>query len=169
VEPTINSAVTLLAVLHVGVLGSFAALILGLPDGVGILIGVVLAVVANDVGALAVGQTVGRAPLAPDISPNKTLEGLLGGGIASVVVSLLFLAGIGHLTPWDGRSALLLGLVVAVAAPLGDLCESMLKRDLGIKDMGGFLPGHGGVLDRFDALLFALPAAWFLCLVLDLA
>jgi phosphatidate cytidylyltransferase len=90
-----------------------------------------------------------------------------GGALASVVVSVVVLGMIG-LAPWDAGSALALGLVVSVVAPIGDLCESMIKRDLGVKDMGSVLPGHGGLLDRFDAMLFALPAAYYLCRVLDL-
>ena len=167
VAPTLNTAMTVLGVAYVGVFGAYAALLLAGPDGVGAFIGVVLAVVANDVGALAVGSKFGRHPLAPSISPRKTWEGAAGGAAASVVASVVVLAMIG-LAPWDGGSALALGLLVAVVAPIGDLCESMIKRDLGIKDMGSVLPGHGGLLDRFDALLFALPAAYYLCRVLDL-
>jgi phosphatidate cytidylyltransferase len=75
---------------------------------------------------------------------------------------------VGRIHPWDGGSGLALGALVAVAALLGDLSESLLKRDLGIKDFGSVLPGHGGVLDRFDSLLFCLPVAWFLALHLDI-
>jgi phosphatidate cytidylyltransferase len=166
--PTMNVAVTVFGIAYVGLLGSFAALILTFPDdhGIGVLLGVVLAVAANDIGAFFVGRQAGRSPLAPDISPNKTWEGLIGGAVASVAVSWVVLGVIG-IHPWDGGSALALGLVVAVVAPLGDLCESMLKRDLGVKDMGSVLPGHGGLLDRFDGLLFALPAAYYLCRLLD--
>jgi CDP-diglyceride synthetase len=167
VAPTLNTALTVLGVGYVGLFGAYAALLLAGPDGVGAFIGVVLAVVANDVGALAVGSKIGRHPLAPAISPRKTWEGLAGGAVASVVVSVVVLGMIG-IAPWDAGSALALGLVVAVVAPIGDLCESMIKRDLGVKDMGSVLPGHGGLLDRFDALLFALPAAYYLCRVLDL-
>jgi phosphatidate cytidylyltransferase len=74
---------------------------------------------------------------------------------------------VGSISPWGRFSALALGVVVAVMAPLGDLCESLLKRDLGVKDLGGLLPGHGGVLDRFDAMLFALPAVYYLIKLLD--
>ncbi|HVM54287.1 MAG TPA: phosphatidate cytidylyltransferase [Acidimicrobiales bacterium] len=170
-NPTMNAAVTLLGIAYVGLLGAYAALILRVPDGRGdgrgILIGVIVAVVANDVGAFVIGRQAGRAPLAPTISPHKTVEGTIGGALAGILVSFLVLGIIG-VTPWDGGSALALGLVVAVMAPLGDLAESMIKRDLGVKDMGTVLPGHGGILDRFDALLFCLPATYYLARVLDL-
>jgi CDP-diglyceride synthetase len=167
VAPSLNTALTVLGVAYVGLFGSYAALLLAGPDGVGAFLGVVLAVVANDVGALVVGSKLGRHPLAPAISPRKTWEGLAGGALASVLVSVILLGLIG-LAPWDTGSAFALGLLVAVVAPIGDLCESMIKRDLGVKDMGSVLPGHGGLLDRFDAMLFALPAAYYLCRVLDL-
>ncbi len=124
------------------------------------LLGIVLCVIAADAVGYFVGTNIGKTPLSPRISPNKTLEGLLGGLLGSVVVGILvsFIidawSGIGH--------GILLGLVVGVMGPFGDLSESMLKRDLGIKDFGTVLPGHGGVLDRFDAMLFCLPAGWFL-------
>ena len=89
------------------------------------------------------------------------------GGLASILVSFLVLGIIG-IAPWDSGSAIALGALVAVVAPLGDLSESMLKRDLGVKDMGAVLPGHGGLLDRFDALLFCLPATYYLCRFLEL-
>jgi phosphatidate cytidylyltransferase len=167
-DATMNAGVTLLAILQVGFLGSFAGLILAMPNGIGVLIGVILATAANDVGALVVGQQVGRAPVAPDVSPNKTVEGVFGGAVASIAVSVLIL-GIVGVHPWDTGAAAALGLAVAFAAPLGDLAESMIKRDLGIKDMGAVLPGHGGLFDRFDGLLFALPVAYALCRVLDIA
>ena len=100
------------------------------------------------------------------ISPNKTLEGLVAGMAGSLVIAFAL---VGIITPWDRWSALALGAVVAVLAPLGDLCESMLKRDLGVKDFGGLLPGHGGVLDRFDAILFSLPAVYYLVRLLEVA
>ena len=169
--PTMNAAVTVFGVVYVGLLGAYAALILRVPDGGGdgrgIFIGVVVAVVANDIGALVIGRQAGRAPLAPTISPNKTIEGTIGGGVVTVIVSFLVLGLVG-IAPWDSGSAIALGLVVALMAPLGDLCESMIKRDLGLKDMGTVLPGHGGLLDRFDALLFCLPATYYLCRLLDI-
>ncbi len=165
-QPVLNIGVTVFGVAYVGLLGSFAALMLRFPNGKGVIAGVVLVTVANDVGALLIGRSLGRAPFAASISPNKTIEGLIGGALASVFVSWLVLDVIG-LAPWGTKSALLLGLVVAVAAPLGDLCESMLKRDLDVKDLSTTLPGHGGLLDRFDALLFVLPAAYYLCRLLE--
>jgi phosphatidate cytidylyltransferase len=163
-------AATVMAFLWTGVLGSYAALLLGIDKhghtGVAFLLGAVIATAANDIGAFFVGSRMGSKPLAPEISPNKTLEGLIGGGVAAVLASLLILKFIPGVHPWDGGKAIWLGLVVAVVAPLGDLAESMIKRDLGLKDMGNLLPGHGGVLDRFDAMLFVLPATYYLLRVL---
>lgn len=169
-DPTLNAGLTLVTVTYVGLFGSFAALMLRLPDGTGILLGTAVAVVANDVGALFAGRRFGRSTIAPDISPNKTVEGALGGALASIVVSFVVLDLIG-LEPWDakGGSALALGLLVAVLAPVGDLVESMVKRDLDVKDMGAILPGHGGLIDRFDAVLFVLPAAYYLVRLLEIA
>ena len=161
-RPMVNAAVTLLGYTYIGVLGGFAGLLLAYPDGLGMLIGLVLCAVAYDIVGYLVGSRMGRRALAPEVSPNKTVEGLVAGMAASVfmgaVISQLF-----GLHPWnDFSNGLLLGLVVAIFAPLGDLCESMLKRDLGLKDFGTLLPGHGGVLDRFDAMLFCLPAVYYL-------
>ena len=102
--------------------------------------------------------------MAPSYSPSKTWEGAIAGGIAALVAGAV----IGHqLSPWGGlRHGLELGLVVAVVAPIGDLVQSMLKRDLGVKDAGTLLPGHGGLLDRFDSLFFVLPAVYFLAIAL---
>jgi len=163
-RPVANVAATITGFAYVGLLGSFASLLLTHEDGIGLIWGAVLGTVAYDVGGLFFGSQMGRTPIAPGISPNKTLEGLAGGMTAAVVVSAIVMA---RVHPWDGGSALALGLVVALAAPLGDLCESMLKRDLGIKDMSSVLPGHGGLLDRFDALLFVLPAVYYLARVLE--
>jgi CDP-diglyceride synthetase len=163
-RPAPGVASTFLAFGYVGIMGGFAGLILGLPDGIGLLLGVVLCCVAYDIGGYLAGSRFGRRHIAPSISPNKTVEGLLAGMAASVVVGFILVGGI---SPWGRFSALALGVVVAVLAPLGDLCESLLKRDLGVKDLGGLLPGHGGVLDRFDAMLFALPAVYYLIKLLD--
>jgi CDP-diglyceride synthetase len=161
---------TLLGFGWVAVLGSFAAL-MAAPSvyphrhGLAFLLGAVVATVAADVGALAVGSWVGRHPLAPHVSPNKTWEGWIGGAVLSVAASVAIT---GHVHPWTPAKAAVLGVVVAVLAPVGDLCESLVKRDLGVKDLGSLLPGHGGVVDRVDALLFVLPATYYLVRVLHL-
>jgi phosphatidate cytidylyltransferase len=160
-----NMGITVLGVMYVGFLGSFAALLLRQPNGSGLLFGAILVTVAADIGGLFVGQRMGRSPLTA-ASPNKTVEGFVGGIVAAVVVSCLVL-GVGGWFPWEFMDALILGVVGGIMAPLGDLCESRLKRDLGLKDMGTILPGHGGVLDRFDGMLFVLPATYAVVLLLE--
>ncbi len=169
-SPVEGITATVLGFAWVGLLGSFAALILA-PSiyphrhGVAFLLGAVVATVGADVGALVFGSLLGRHQLAPHVSPNKTWEGWVGGAVLSVAASMLIT---GHVHPWTPSKAAILGAVVAVVAPLGDLCESLVKRDLGLKDMGSLLPGHGGVLDRVDAMLFVLPATYYLVRVLNL-
>lgn len=159
-----NLGITFLGVLWIGLLGSFAALMLSIPqNGTGILTGAILVTVAHDVVGLFVGSRMGRSPLSA-ASPGKTMEGTIGGVAAAIVMGLL--VGV-LLSPWDPATGLMLGVVAAVMAPLGDLAESVLKRDLGVKDMGAILPGHGGLLDRFDALLFVLPAAYYVVVIND--
>lgn len=168
--PVEGISATVLGFAWVGLLGSFSGLLLA-PSiyphrhGIAFLFGAVVATVGEDVGALAVGSWLGRHQLAPHVSPNKTWEGLIGGAVVAVVASALIT---GHVHPWTPGKAAILGLVAAVVAPVGDLCESLVKRDLGLKDMGSLLPGHGGVLDRVDALLFVLPATYYLVRVLNL-
>jgi CDP-diglyceride synthetase len=158
-RPAPGVASTFLVFGYVGVMGGFAGLILAQQDGIGLLLGVVLCCVGYDIGGYLAGSRFGRRHIAPAISPNKTVEGLLAGMAASVVIGFIL---VGSISPWGRFNALALGVVVAVLAPIGDLCESLIKRDLGVKDLGGLLPGHGGVLDRFDAMLFALPAVYYL-------
>jgi phosphatidate cytidylyltransferase len=182
--PLPNMAITTLGVVWIAILGSFAALILRmntgsleikgvlLPAGTGVNSGtdtlfmIALGVAANDIGALVVGSAAGKTPLRPWISPSKTLEGLLGGAVATLVA--LFVASkINDTGSWtDMSDVLLLVLVIVIFAPLGDLTESMFKRNLDIKDFGAIVQGHGGVLDRFDGFLFTLPAAYYLTLYL---
>jgi CDP-diglyceride synthetase len=170
-SPVAGTAATLLTVGWVSLLGSYAGLLLSpssFPNrhGIAFLLGAIIATVANDVGALVIGGWLGSRPLAPNISPNKTWEGLFGGAVFSILASTVI---VGAIHPWSPSNAALLGVVVAVVAPIGDLCESLLKRDLRLKDMGTLLPGHGGVLDRVDALLFVLPATYYLVRALNIA
>ncbi len=166
-RPTVNIGLTLLGFCYVGILGGFAGLLLAPnPGGTGLLGGVVICAIGSDVVAYFAGRTLGHTPLLPRVSPHKTIEGLIAGAIAAVVLGA-FVGAVLH--PWAIKGiggGLALGFVVAVTAPIGDLAASMLKRDLGVKDFGGLLPGHGGFLDRFDAMLFALPAAYYLALYL---
>jgi phosphatidate cytidylyltransferase len=165
--PVMNVGVTLLGLLWVGLFGSFAALMLSLGDpGVGILLAAILGTVGYDVGGQFVGKKAGRQPLSA-ASPNKTVEGLFGGCVTAFVVVVLLSALFGF-GPIDSfAEGAMVGLAVALFAPLGDLCESLVKRDLGVKDMGAILPGHGGLLDRFDGLLFVLPATYSVVLLLE--
>ena len=174
-----NLGLTLLGVLWIGFLGSFATLFLGLGrvlesagdltsnPGIGVLIAAVIVAVSHDVGAYFIGKYAGRTPLSA-ASPNKTQEGLIGGVLCSLVVTFVVVGIIGIQPIGDSLAqAFVFALLCALVAPLGDLCESFIKRDLGIKDMGTVLPGHGGVLDRFDALLFVLPVAYFVTVLFD--
>lgn len=123
----------------------------------------------SDIGAYAVGKTLGRAKLMPSVSPGKTWAGLVGAlviaALASVAYDMWVLRPYAQLTlGWSG--AVLFGLAVSAAGQVGDLVESLLKREAGVKDSGRFLPGHGGALDRLDSLLFALPVSYLLLGVL---
>lgn len=155
---------TMLGFVWIGVFGSYAALLLNpnlFPDrhGLAFLLGAILTSMGYDIVALFVGSSLGKRPLASSISPAKTVEGLIGGSAAAILMGVIVVQ---LIHPWTFASALTLGIVVAVVAPLGDLAESMIKRGLGIKDMGRLLPGHGGMLDRVDGLLFVLPATYYL-------
>jgi phosphatidate cytidylyltransferase len=169
-RPTVNIAATLLAFGWGGLLGSFAALLLRPPgvvgherDGVAFLLAAVLCTVVNDVIAYVAGQAFGRTPLAPSVSPGKTVEGF---GVALVVTVLTGAGVVGSIHPFSPSKGFVIGLAIALVAPIGDLCESMVKRDIGLKDMGAALPGHGGLADRFDGLLFVLPTTYYLLQVL---
>lgn len=165
-RPMVNVAVTVGGFVYVGVIGGFAGLLLTYQNGVGLIIGVAIPVIAYDVFGYFVGSQLGKTRLAPAISPNKTVEGLIGGMTGSIIAAVLIVK---QIHPWGNLGdALALGITIAFMAPLGDLAESMLKRDLGIKDFGAILPGHGGVLDRFDALLFCMPAVYFLARALKI-
>ncbi|GAA0655130.1 phosphatidate cytidylyltransferase [Streptomyces thermocarboxydovorans] len=151
------------AAFYVPFLATFVAMMLTADDGPWRVLTFLLLTVVSDTGAYAVGWRFGKHKLAPRISPGKTREGLLGAVAFAMVVGALcmqFLIDDG--TWWQG---LLLGLAVAASATLGDLGESMIKRDLGIKDMGTLLPGHGGIMDRLDSLLPTAPVVWLLLVV----
>lgn len=161
-RPVGNMSVTLMTVCYIGVLGGTAGLLLAHPNGLGLLLGGIACTVASDVVGFVVGANLGKIPLSPEISPNKTVEGFVGGAIGSLLVGGIVFGVVG-VAPWHGiLMGAVLGLVVGVLAPLGDLVESMIKRDLGIKDMGNLLPGHGGILDRIDAMLFVMPGIYFI-------
>ncbi|MEV7688670.1 phosphatidate cytidylyltransferase [Streptomyces bungoensis] len=148
------------AAFYVPFLATFVALMLTADDGPWRVLTFLLLTVVSDTGAYAVGWRFGTHKLAPRISPGKTREGLLGAVLFAMVagaLSMQFLIDGGAW--WQG---LVLGLAVAVSATLGDLGESMIKRDLGIKDMGTLLPGHGGIMDRLDSLLPTAPVVWLL-------
>jgi CDP-diglyceride synthetase len=160
-RPAVNIAVTVMGVLMIGLLGGVSGLMLRAPNGLGIFVSAILVTAAYDIFGYFVGANLGQRPLAPDISPNKTVEGLAGGMVGAIIAAILI--GVVSVKPWTSTTlALSLGIVVAIMAPLGDLTESMIKRDLGLKDMGTILPGHGGVLDRIDAMIFSIPAVFFL-------
>jgi len=151
------------AAFYVPFLATFVAMMLTADDGPRRVLTFLLLTVVSDTGAYAVGWRFGKHKLAPRISPGKTREGLLGAVSFAMVAGALcmqFLIDDG--TWWQG---LVLGFAVAASATLGDLGESMIKRDLGIKDMGTLLPGHGGIMDRLDSLLPTAPVVWLLLVI----
>jgi phosphatidate cytidylyltransferase len=146
-------------VCYVAFLAGFAILLAVPSDGPRRVLALVATVVCSDTGGYAVGVFLGKHPMAPSVSPKKSWEGFAGSVVACALCGGLYLPLVLHGTWWQG---VLLGLAVVVAATVGDLSESLVKRDLGIKDMGTLLPGHGGVMDRIDSLLVAAPVAWAL-------
>lgn len=152
-------ATTCLFGLWVGFLASFAVLLRLGEDGTVAALAVIGAAIFTDIGGYAVGVWKGRTPIAPSVSPNKTWEGLLGGLVVAAALAALVLPRVGDtFTP---LSAVVIAVVCGLAGFLGDLVESMIKRDLGVKDLGDLLPGHGGVLDRVDGILLALPVGYY--------
>jgi phosphatidate cytidylyltransferase len=166
-EAPLAPSLAVLGIVHVGLCGAFAMVIVSSPHGFARLLVLAILTITLDVASYAWGSTLGWRPFLPQVSPKKTIGGLVGGVattmIAAAVVHIIVsrldsqpaLAGIFSL-----ENVLVLGAVVCVFGVVGDLAESLLKRGLGIKDMGSFLPGHGGMFDRFDAMLFVLPAAY---------
>ncbi len=150
-------------VAYIPLLGVFVPLLLGAENGSMRLVTLISCVVVSDVSAYAVGSQLGRHKLAPLISPSKTWEGLMGSVVFAGVAGVLFGIFLLGTSWWVG---LVMGVALALGGTLGDLVESLIKRDAGIKDMSNFLPGHGGVMDRLDSMLVAVPLGW---LVLHLA
>jgi phosphatidate cytidylyltransferase len=156
------TAATLIAV-YVPFLAGFAAMLAAVPgDGHLRVLVTLVAVVLSDTGGYAAGVSFGKHPMAPSISPKKSWEGFAGSVTAAAVGSAVLIWLLFDVRPWWGA---LFGVAVSCAAVLGDLAESMIKRDLGVKDMSNLLPGHGGLMDRLDSILFAVPTAYLLLAV----
>ncbi|MEV0001965.1 phosphatidate cytidylyltransferase [Micromonospora sp. NPDC050980] len=152
-----------LIVVYVPFLAGFAAMLAAAPDDGHLRVLVTLvAVVLSDTGGYAAGVAFGKRPMAPKISPKKSWEGFAGSVTAAAAGSALLLWLLFDVAPWWGA---LFGMAISGAAVLGDLAESMIKRDLGVKDMSNLLPGHGGLMDRLDSILFAVPTAYLLLAV----
>ncbi len=150
---------TVLGIFYVAMLFGFQLAIYREVDGKRWLAFLYLLIWASDIGAYYIGTSLGKHKLYPKISPKKSVEGLIGGMLAAAGAALLcrawFLPGI------DVLEAAVLGLVLAVVGTLGDLVESLFKRDAGVKDSGNLIPGHGGILDRMDSMLFAAPVLYY--------
>jgi phosphatidate cytidylyltransferase len=154
-QPATDVAWAMLPLVWVGGTGAAAVLILTLPSGLNLLVAHVLITALSDIGAFFTGTSLGRHKMAPAISPAKSWEGFAGGLVASVLGGAAAGVAIDDLGIVHGVT---IGIVIGLLAPAGDLSESMVKRELGIKDSGRMLPGHGGMLDRLDAILFCAPA-----------
>ena len=142
---------------YVPLLASFSSLLLAEPDGAQRVIVFIGVTICSDIGGFAVGVVAGRHPMAPSVSPKKSWEGAAGSVVACVAAGVWTVQWLLGGSWWAGA---ILGLSLVVSATLGDLTESTIKRDLGIKDMGSILPGHGGFMDRMDSLLLSAPIAW---------
>jgi phosphatidate cytidylyltransferase len=156
-------AASLAIIAYVPLLGSFAALMLAGQHGGARVVTFLLIVVMNDVGGYVAGVLFGKHQMAPKISPKKSWEGLAGSVVFGIMAGVLMAIYGLHVPFWVG---IVLGACLVAVGTCGDLIESMIKRDLGIKDMSSFLPGHGGVMDRLDSLLLAAPVAWLIMYIL---
>ncbi len=162
-----NIGLTVLGVVWIPLFAGYVLTVLSLGEGSSLVLAILGLTVAYDASAFAVGYFWGSRPLAPSTSPKKSWEGAIGATLVVIAVAVGVVASAVDLLDTIPR-AVGLAVVVAIFAPLGDLAESLVKRDLGIKDMGSILPGHGGVLDRIDGMLFVLPAAFlYLRLILS--
>ncbi|HET7724904.1 MAG TPA: phosphatidate cytidylyltransferase [Propionibacteriaceae bacterium] len=158
-----DASASLFAIAYVTLLGAFLPLAVGERHGALRIAAMILCVVASDVGGYVAGVTIGKHKLAPVISPKKTWEGVGGSVLLALVVGWVTVDVLLGGPLWAG---LLFGVAMVVVGTVGDLVESMVKRDLGIKDMSSFLPGHGGFLDRIDSIVYAAPVGWLLLHVL---
>jgi len=154
-----DAASGVLVALYVPLLAGFAVLLVVPDDGVARVLTFIATVAASDIGGYAAGVLFGRHPMAPSISPKKSWEGMAGSVLTCVAVGVALFTLTFH-QPWWGGA--LFGVAIAVSATIGDLGESLIKRDLGIKDMGNLLPGHGGLMDRLDSLLPSAAVAYLL-------
>jgi phosphatidate cytidylyltransferase len=164
-DPLENAAVTVMGMVWVSML-AFAIIIGRSDNAVELILLLVLLTALFDIAAFFVGRAFGRRPIAPIVSPRKTVEGLVGGVIATVALASI----LATIPAYDFMSlggAVIIAGVVAVFAPLGDAAESVVKRALNTKDMGSILPGHGGMIDRIDALLFVVPVGYYAFVLLD--
>jgi phosphatidate cytidylyltransferase len=156
-------AASLLIIGYVPLLGSFAALMLAEGRGPLRVVTFMLIVVMSDTGGYVAGVLFGKHPMAPKISPKKSWEGVAGSLVFATIAGVCMAIFVLNVPFWVG---LILGVGLVAVGSCGDLIESMIKRDLGIKDMSSFLPGHGGVMDRLDSLLVAAPVAWLIMYLL---
>jgi phosphatidate cytidylyltransferase len=154
-----DSTAAVFTIVYVPFLGGFVALLLREDKGALAVVTFILVTIASDIGGYAVGVVAGKHPMAPVISPKKSWEGFAGSAVFCVLAGWLSVAYLLDGRWWVG---VLLGLIAVVMATLGDLCESVIKRDLGIKDMSQIVPGHGGLMDRLDSLLATAAPAWLL-------
>ncbi|MBF4769993.1 phosphatidate cytidylyltransferase [Nocardioides agariphilus] len=163
-----NASASVFVLVYVPFLGSFVALLLAeggawefdrWDDGVKGIVVFILVTIASDIGGYIAGVLFGRHPMAPVISPKKSWEGFAGSAVFCVAVGVGLVV---WLLDGDWRVGVALGLIAVVMATLGDLCESVIKRDLGIKDMSQVVPGHGGLMDRLDSLLATIAPIWLL-------
>jgi phosphatidate cytidylyltransferase len=161
-----DSSASLFIIGYVPLLASFVGLVLAQEHGVAKVVAMFMCIVASDTGGYIAGATLGKHPMAPVVSPKKTWEGLVGSFVLAGVVGTLDMVYVVHQPWWQG---VVLAVVVVIFGTAGDLIESMIKRDVGIKDMSSFLPGHGGVMDRLDSMLVAAPAAWVVFTMIGLS
>jgi phosphatidate cytidylyltransferase len=152
-----DASAGLFALSYLFLMGVFVMLMLHESDGPQRVIAFLLATIASDVGGYAAGVLFGKHPMAPNISPKKSWEGFAGSMITGIAMGIATIVYLLHGPWWVG---IVLGIAGVIMATLGDLAESLIKRDLGIKDMGDLLPGHGGLMDRLDSLIAVAPVAW---------